>query len=167
MARRHSCVCIGRFAPQQLPPTTTLLWRRRSYASSLRARRHWHDTRREDYEQRSQSVRAVPGRSPRSRGVRAVGVVGGTQLDVLRTNLGVPSREPQGCAFPGASHSRVVDQSLCKAYRSESHGVQISGMSGRIDCLACEPSGIAVATVASRGGFNRPLGPPRSALALA
>src|SRR5215217_5073546 len=101
-----------------------------------------------------------PGRSPRSRGVRAVGVVGGAQLDVLRTNLGEPSREPQGCAFLGASHSRVVDQSLCKAYRSESHGVQISGTSGRIDCLAREPSGTAVARVTSRGGSNRPLGLP-------
>jgi hypothetical protein len=55
---------------------TTLLWRRRSYASSLRARRRWHDIRREDYEQRPESVPAIRGRSPRSRGVRAVGVVG-------------------------------------------------------------------------------------------
>jgi hypothetical protein len=89
-----------------------------------------------------------------------LGVVGGAQLDVRGTNLGEPSREPQGVRVPGASHSRVVDQTLCKAYRSESHGVQISGTSGRIDCLAREPSGIAVARVASRGGSNRPLGPP-------
>jgi hypothetical protein len=72
----RSFACIGRYTPPQPPPTTTLLWRRRSYASSLRARRHWHDTRREDYEQRPESVPAVRGRSPRSRGVRAVGVVG-------------------------------------------------------------------------------------------
>jgi len=45
-------------------------------ALSLRARRLWHDIRREDYEQRPESVPAIRGRSPRSRGVRAVGVVG-------------------------------------------------------------------------------------------
>ena len=61
--------------PQQPPPRTTLLWRRRSSGSSPRARRHCHDTRRENYEQRPQSVRDIRGRSPRSRGVRAVGVV--------------------------------------------------------------------------------------------
>jgi hypothetical protein len=72
----RSFACIGRYTPPQPPPTTTVLWRRRSYASSLRARRHWHDTMREDYEQRPESVPAVRGRSPRSRGVRAVGVVG-------------------------------------------------------------------------------------------
>jgi hypothetical protein len=62
--------------PQQPPPRTTLLWRPRSYALSLRARRLWHDIRREDYEQRSESVPAIRERSPRSRGVRVVGVVG-------------------------------------------------------------------------------------------
>jgi hypothetical protein len=54
-----------------------------------------HDTRREDYEQQPQSVRAVRGRSPRRRGVRAVGPAGGAQLDVLGAHLG----EPRGADF--------------------------------------------------------------------
>jgi hypothetical protein len=41
-----------------------------------RAQRLWRATRREDYEQRPESVPAIRGRSPRSCGVRAVGVVG-------------------------------------------------------------------------------------------
>jgi hypothetical protein len=43
--------------------------------------------RRENCEQRLQSVRDIPGRSPRSRGVRAVGVVGGAQLDPRTRNV--------------------------------------------------------------------------------
>jgi hypothetical protein len=81
-------------APQHPRPRITLLWRRRSSGSSPRVRRHWHDTRREDYEQRSQSVRAVRGRSPRSRGVRAVGLVGGAQLDISVT-YGWPAHNHQ------------------------------------------------------------------------
>jgi hypothetical protein len=43
----HSSASIGRYAPQPPPQRTTLLWRRRSYASSLRAQRLWRDTMRE------------------------------------------------------------------------------------------------------------------------
>jgi hypothetical protein len=53
---------------------------RRLSRSSPRVQPRWHDIRREDYEQRHQSARAVRGRAPRSRRVRAVGVVGGAQL---------------------------------------------------------------------------------------
>ena len=97
---------IGRYAPQQPRPRIILLWRRRSSGSSPRVRRHWHDTRREDYEQRSQSVRAVRGRSPRSRGVRAVGLVGGAQLDLCHVRLASPqpSRRAPGTS-PGLSYS--------------------------------------------------------------
>jgi hypothetical protein len=38
--------------------------------------RRWHATKREDYEQRPESVPAIRGRSPRSRGVWAFGVLG-------------------------------------------------------------------------------------------
>jgi hypothetical protein len=86
-ARRRSYGCIGRDAPQQPPRRTTLLWRRRSSGSSPRVRRRWHDTRPEDNEQQPQSVPAVRGRSPRNRGFRAVGLVGGAQLDVRRNGL--------------------------------------------------------------------------------
>ena len=79
---------IGRYAPQQPPPPITLLWRRRSSGSSPRAQRRWHDTRREDYEQRPQGVPSVRGRSPRGRGVRAVGVVGGADMAGLNVPPG-------------------------------------------------------------------------------
>jgi hypothetical protein len=84
---RHAAAraSVGRYAPQQPPPPITLLWRRRWSGSSPRAQRRWHDTRREDYEQRPQGVPSVRGRSPRGRGVRAVGVVGGA--DMARLNV--------------------------------------------------------------------------------
>jgi len=102
----HWFACIGRYAPQQPRPRVTLLWRRRSSGSSPRVRRHWHGTRREDYEQRSQSVRAVRGRSPHSRGVRAVGLVGGAQLDLCHVRLASPqpSRRAPGNFSPGLCH---------------------------------------------------------------
>src|SRR5512133_332160 len=89
--------CIGRYAPQQLPPTTTLLWQRRSYASSLRVQPHWHDTRREDYEQR-QGVPAVRRRFARSSWVRTVGVVGGAGMAGLRIPPGCYQTDRPNCA---------------------------------------------------------------------
>jgi hypothetical protein len=48
---RSTYECIRRYAPQRPPPTTTLLWRRRSYASSPSPLQLWRDTRQEtDYE---------------------------------------------------------------------------------------------------------------------
>jgi hypothetical protein len=44
---RFLAIRIGRYAPQQQPGGTTLLWRRRSYASSPRVLRLWRGTRRE------------------------------------------------------------------------------------------------------------------------
>ena len=115
----------------------------------------------------SPSVRAVPGRSPRSRGVRAVGVVGGAQLNVLRTNLGEPSREPQGCAFPWGSHSRVVDQSLYKAISkrkprsADFRNVRTSRLfSARAVGYRCREGRLAGKAPTD------PWGPPRSALTL-
>ena len=72
--------------PRQPPPRITLLLRRRLSGSSPRVRQRWHDTRREDYEQQHQSVRVVGGRSPRSRGVRAVGVMGSADVRCLEAH---------------------------------------------------------------------------------
>src|SRR6476620_5118327 len=63
--------------PTTAAATIILLWRRRSSGSSPRAQRRWHDTRREDCEQRPQGVPTVRGRPPGSHGGRAVGVVDG------------------------------------------------------------------------------------------
>ena len=67
----------------QRPPGITLLWRRRWSRSSPSPQQLWRTTRREaNDETRSTSVGAVAGRSPRSDGIRAAGVVGGDQLNV-------------------------------------------------------------------------------------
>jgi hypothetical protein len=59
-----------------------------------------HDRRREHYEQRRQSVRAVRGRSPRSQRVRAAAAVGGTQLDVCNESPKLQPRHPRLCCAP-------------------------------------------------------------------
>ena len=74
---------FGRNVTQQRPPGITLLWRRRWSGSSPSPLQLWRTARREaNDETRSTSVGAVPGRSPRSYGIRAAGVVGGDQLNV-------------------------------------------------------------------------------------
>jgi hypothetical protein len=80
---RHSRRHIGPNVTQQRPPGITLLWRRRWSGSSPSPLQLWRTARREaNDETRSTSVGAVAGRSPRSDGIRAAGVVGGDQLNV-------------------------------------------------------------------------------------
>lgn len=82
---------FAQMAPQQPSRRTSLLWRRRSSASLPIVQRLWHDTRREAHdEKRPESVPAICGRFARSRGVRAVGVVGGAQLTALSALLRHP-----------------------------------------------------------------------------
>ena len=134
--RHHSYGCIGRYAPPQPPPRTTLLWRR-SYASSPRVRRLWHDTRREDYEQQPQSVRAVRGRSPRSRGVGTVAVVGGAQLDTYSPGcyqttmascvggMGSSGRSAQ-IPSPASSAARILAPAVVKLAQIKARPIQNS-----------------------------------------
>ena len=90
--------------PDGLPAVVRINWPRRPTTAAAahypavaaaivkiiaeRVQRRWHDTRREDYEQRHESVPTVRGRSPRSRGVRTVAVVGGAgRADMAGLNV--------------------------------------------------------------------------------
>jgi hypothetical protein len=112
--------------------------RRRDVLPCLTAANHrcerkrlWHSTRREDYEQRSQSVRAVRGRSPCSQWVHAVDVVGCGQLTALTALLRHP--DPLMTAAFAANTSRHI-RGICSVLEVDSTG---SGQSG-LQC--CRPS---------------------------
>jgi hypothetical protein len=96
--------------PQQPPPPSTLLWRRRSSASSPKAQLLWRDIRRKAHdEQQSEGVPAIRGRSPHSRGVRAIGVVGGAQLSAPIALLRHP--DPlMTAAFAAKERSAGIDR---------------------------------------------------------
>jgi hypothetical protein len=132
MALRHSCACIRCYAPQQPQPATTLLWRRGWSTSLPRVQRLWHDTRREAHdEKRPESVPAICGRFAPSRGVRAVGVVGGAQLTALSALLRHP--DPLMTAAFAANTPRHI-RGIGSVLEVDSTG---SGQSG-LQC--CRPS---------------------------
>ena len=92
--RDHDC-------PSRAPRTAAIV------RIIARAQRRWHNTRQEDCEQRPQGVPAVRRRPPRSRGVRAVGVVGGAHMAGLNVSPGHYQTATALCVGGTASNDSI------------------------------------------------------------